>query len=77
MLAFSAALLGSLQHCKLQTSRAEKMWGVFHQFSFKKVVFIQEGLELCKKCDRDINLRAHDVDTVVTFDGKKASLKIH
>ena len=50
-----SSMLGSLQRYKLQSVRAEKMWGIFHKFS------LQEGLKLCKSCDKAINLKAHDI----------------
>ena len=48
-------ILSSLQHYKLQSVKAEKMWSLFHKFS------LQEGLRLCKDCNKAIGLKAHDI----------------
>ena len=48
-------LVDSLQRYKLPSVRAEKLWGLFHKFS------LQEGLKICKDCDKTINLNAGDI----------------
>ena len=48
-------MMSSLQRYKLQSVRAEKIWGLFHKFS------LQEGLRLCKICNKTVQLKAHDI----------------
>lgn len=50
-----SSVLSSLQRYKLQSVRAEKLWGAFHKFS------LQEGLKLCKFYDKATDLKAHDI----------------
>ena len=41
-----------LQHCRLNATRKEKLWVMFHRFS------IEEGFEMCNTCDKALNLTA-------------------
>lgn len=48
-------MINSVGKCKLLSSKLDKLWVLFHEFTTR------EGNKLCRKCDGALKLQAHDV----------------
>ena len=52
--AYNGMLL-SVQHCRLVTTRREKLWVLSHRFS------LENGIDMCNACDRALTLSAPEM----------------
>lgn len=46
------SMFQSVKHCRLDATKKEKLWVLFHRFS------IEEGFEMCNTCDKALSLGA-------------------